>query len=530
MALGKDLAEIREELGVDTDEIQGLTKLSYEIIAEIESDAIFNSETYNQAYIRNFVRSYARGLKIKEAVILRALDAMEEGTYDHGIFKEAGAPNPSDPFGKEERKHSLEEDSAPKKAPIRTELNYDAKTKVEAINKVSGNTDSNSGSDLGAIADADTDANIDTDATDTDTDKESSSTDSVPNASRSTTNNDSEPNETDSNQREDSTSGESAVDTGKNDSTLNVPEEAAANEESSKENTRADHSKPPSKNSKVAKTTDKPVANQPSTSASKTADQVNWAQMGKRFNAQQESKSNVVLITILAVITVSLLVFGFLYRSTISSWFTSFSDSSSENTEEVGTLNSEAIITTDSLSAAESIDSNPTQSLQDIETSTSEEEVPSNSESNESEGSDNTNEMTQNSQASSSLDSSSVLNLAQAPDALRIVIYAAYDKLEPVRVGSDLRESVYPLWMEQGAAYYFDFKEEITIRGQFSRMLILFNNNVIEAPLERFATEQENTILLNRERLGTAEFEAKPNLVLPEGVSEPDSIGYAIAF
>ena len=73
MALGKDLAEIREELGVDTDEIQGLTKLPYEIIAEIESDAIFNSEIYNDAYIRNFVRSYARGLKIKEAVILRAL-------------------------------------------------------------------------------------------------------------------------------------------------------------------------------------------------------------------------------------------------------------------------------------------------------------------------------------------------------------------------------------------------------------------------------------------------------------------------
>ncbi len=59
MALGKDLAEIREELGVDTDEIQGLTKLSFEIIAEIESDAIFNSEIYNEAYIRNFVRSYA---------------------------------------------------------------------------------------------------------------------------------------------------------------------------------------------------------------------------------------------------------------------------------------------------------------------------------------------------------------------------------------------------------------------------------------------------------------------------------------
>ena len=43
MALGKDLAEIREELGVDMT-IQGLTKLSYEIISEIESDAIFNSK------------------------------------------------------------------------------------------------------------------------------------------------------------------------------------------------------------------------------------------------------------------------------------------------------------------------------------------------------------------------------------------------------------------------------------------------------------------------------------------------------
>ena len=232
MALGKDLAEIREELGVDTDEIQGLTKLSYEIISEIESDAIFNSETYNQAYIRNFVRSYARGLKIKEAVILRALDAMEEGTYDHGIFKEAGAPNPSDPFGKEERKRSLEADSAPKKAPIRTELNYDAKTKVEAINKVS------SDSDLSANADADTE---------TDTDKESISTDSAPTASRSTTNSNSTPGETDSNQGDDTTPGDSAVDTGKNAGSLNVPDGATTSEESNNENTRVDHSKAPSR-------------------------------------------------------------------------------------------------------------------------------------------------------------------------------------------------------------------------------------------------------------------------------------------
>ena len=93
-----------------------------------------------------------------------------------------------------------------------------------------------------------------------------------------------------------------------------------------------------------------------------------------------------------------------------------------------------------------------------------------------------------------------------------------------------MRESVFPLWVEQGEAYYFGFKEEITIRGQFSRMLILFNNTVIETPLKRFSGVQENTVRLNRERLAAAEFEAKLDLVLPDGVSEPDSIVYAINF
>ena len=128
------------------------------------------------------------------------------------------------------------------------------------------------------------------------------------------------------------------------------------------------------------------------------------------------------------------------------------------------------------------------------------------------------------------LDSTTLQNLAQFPDTLQIVVYAAYDKLEPIRIGSDLRESVYPIWIEQGEAYYFDFNQEITIRGQLRRMLILFNNNVIEAPLERFAGVQANTVQLTRIRLAAAEFEEKQELVLPNGVSKPDTIIYAINF
>ena len=148
MALGKDLAEIREELGVDINVIQGRTKLSLEIILKIESDAIFNSDIYNDAYKRNFVRSYARALKIKEATIVRALNAMDKGTYDHSMVKDVGASNPTDSFAKEEEKHHLEADSTPKKALIRTELNYDAKTKIEATKKTLINSEAKEVIDL----------------------------------------------------------------------------------------------------------------------------------------------------------------------------------------------------------------------------------------------------------------------------------------------------------------------------------------------------------------------------------------------
>jgi cytoskeletal protein RodZ len=509
MALGKDLAEIREELGVDTDEIQGLTKLSYEIIAEIESDAIFNSEIYNDAYIRNFVRSYARGLKIKEAVILRALDAMEKGSYDHGIFKDAGAPNPTDPFGREERKRNLEEESAPKKAPIRTELNYDAKTKVDATNK--------------ALAEAEAKEILDQSNSDNKQTKEANKVDSEE------VGHSEQPPRTNS---ESKTTKKSAVESTKEAAHTTDGEEINATEEPETKVDSNNHSEDLSREAKETPIPEKKPSGKPPTSSTKTADKVNWAQMGKRFNAQQESKSNVVLITILAVITVSLLVFGFLYRSTISSWFAGFSEAPSENTTEVTDPNSDNVIIADSLSG-NNLSGNSARSSQDSEitgTTNRDEQQSPNSEANESETSQREAAVELAQAETAPLDSIALRNLAQFPDTLQIVIYAAYDKLNPVRVGSDLRESVFPLWMEQGEAYYFDFNEEITIRGQFSRMLILFNNTVIEAPLERFSGVQENTVRLTRERLAAAEFEAKPDLILPDGVSEPDSIVYTIDF
>ena len=479
MALGKDLAEIREELGIDINDIQGLTKLSLEIIGKIESDAIFKSVIYNDAYKRNFVRSYARALKIKEPTILRALNAMEDGTYDHRIFKEEEASNPTDPFSKEEEKSNLEEDSKPKKALIRTELNYDAKTKIEATKKSLTNSESKEVIDLSTTSNKAAEPLISTDS------KKINTSDN-PLASEATT------------------------------------EKTSLTDEVENEVDSSDYSDNlSSKPKKAPKTKKQPFVKQ-TASSTKTSDNVNWAQMGKQFSAQQDSKNNIVLIAVLAVITVSLLLFSFLYKSTISSWFTDFFDSNSVIAEGITNLNSRNNIIADSL-----VDSNLIDNPDNSANSNQNPEISATSAVDENQ---NTSAITLTAEETALLDSTTLQNLAQFPDTLQIVVYAAYDKLEPVRIGSDLRESVYPIWIEQGEAYYFDFNQEITIRGQLRRMLILFNNNVIEAPLERFAGVQDNTVRLTRIRLATAEFEEKQELIFPDGVSEPDSITYALNF
>ena len=490
MALGKDLAEIREELGVDINVIQGRTKLSLEIISKIESDAIFNSEIYNDAYKRNFVRSYARALKIKETTILQALDAMEEGTYDNSIFKEIGASNPTDSFSKTEGRHHLEEDSTPKKALIRTELNYDAKTKIEATKKTLTNSETKEVIDLPTTTNKATEP--------------LSSTDSK------------KINPSDNPQTSESTTEKSKI-----SASLSNQEKPSPTDNAESDIDSSDYSENLSNNPKKGPKTKNQRSVNRTASPTESSDNVNWAQMGKQFSKQQDSKSSVVFITVLAVITVSLLLFGFLYRSSISSWFTDFFDSNSVITEEITNLNSGSNITADSLEGGNLIDNpdnstNSNQNSEISETSTKDE--------NQNTSAILTTEET------ALLDSTTLQNLAQFPDTLQIVVYAAYDKLEPVRIGSDLRESVYPIWIEQGEAYYFDFNQEITIRGQLRRMLILFNNNVIEAPLERFAGVQANTVRLTRIRLAAAEFEEKQELVLPNGVTEPDTIIYAINF
>ena len=73
-------------------------------------------------------------------------------------------------------------------------------------------------------------------------------------------------------------------------------------------------------------------------------------------------------------------------------------------------------------------------------------------------------------------------------DTLFIYAYALHGNLEPIRVHSDLFTEqedngslpLRPYWVEQGQLMRFDFTDEITFQGTLSRMVLIFNGNLIE--------------------------------------------------
>lgn len=101
-------------------------------------------------------------------------------------------------------------------------------------------------------------------------------------------------------------------------------------------------------------------------------------------------------------------------------------------------------------------------------------------------------------------------------DTLKMVIYAAYGRLEPVRVYSDVMDSLNPYWIEQGEALRFDFVNIIRIRGQYSRMVLMLNGHVLEDFRQRFLDAQSGMLEINREV-----FEGDPKWLQPA----PDSLG-----
>lgn len=104
--------------------------------------------------------------------------------------------------------------------------------------------------------------------------------------------------------------------------------------------------------------------------------------------------------------------------------------------------------------------------------------------------------------------------LESLPDTLSILLYAAYGKLEPVRVYTDIMDNVNPYWIEEGDAFRFNFVNDINIRGQLSRIVLFMNGHVIQDFREKFYNPETRLIEINR-----SYFEGEPKWLQPP----PDS-------
>jgi len=115
-------------------------------------------------------------------------------------------------------------------------------------------------------------------------------------------------------------------------------------------------------------------------------------------------------------------------------------------------------------------------------------------------------------------------------DTLTLTVYAAYDQLEPVRVTSDFNWRTNPFWVEEGQAFNFDFRDTLLVRGQYSRMLLLFNGHIIENPRQNYFDTAFNSIMITRSIVDQPDYLAPTPSEFPLQIGAPDSTIYTIRY
>jgi hypothetical protein len=106
---------------------------------------------------------------------------------------------------------------------------------------------------------------------------------------------------------------------------------------------------------------------------------------------------------------------------------------------------------------------------------------------------------------------------AALPDTLRLTVYAARGNLEPVRILSDLYNLQRPFWIEAGHAMQFEFMQEIQIRGNLERMILMYEDRVIT---DFQAIDTENRVI----RISREQFLRDPTMRSFSSEDMPDDL------
>lgn len=99
-SIGKDLQKIRVHLGYTIQDIQQSTKIPVSTLKNIENDYIFERSDEGTIYVRSFVRSYGRALRIDDNIMIKALDQHAAGNYSNMLLQNFPELLPSDPDSK----------------------------------------------------------------------------------------------------------------------------------------------------------------------------------------------------------------------------------------------------------------------------------------------------------------------------------------------------------------------------------------------------------------------------------------------
>ncbi|MDR9415226.1 MAG: helix-turn-helix domain-containing protein [Gracilimonas sp.] len=355
MSLGKDLASIRKSKNITIEDVQNAIKIPLDILTSIEDDSIFSDPNRNKTYLRSFVRSYAKLLKIDDEDIVQALDEVEAGTYSGNIFPESKKDTP--PIDIEDKKESdnTTREKSSKKEPVEVS---------------------------------------------------------------------------------------------------------------------------PSQVNETA-------------SQSPEINSINWADIGSKFSTASRY-SRIWIIAIFVIVILGLAGTGYYFWNNFST---------SEETPEPEIVQQD-------------VQEDQTIPIPPPTADTTSTETPAAPTQNQP-----VNETEEPSTEPIVLD-----------DTITVTLYAAYGQLEPVRVTSDLNWRTNPFWMEEGEAYKFDFRDTLLVRGQYSRLLLLFNDHVIENPRQNHFSPSFNSILLTRDILDQPNYLSPPPDEFPLEVGPPDSSVYRIRF
>ncbi len=91
-AFVSDLRAAREARGTTLEQIQQRTRIPTHVLQRFEEGHLLNDPTYNDVYLRAFLRSYAEAVGLPSADVIAGLDAERAGHYDGRLRPDFVAP------------------------------------------------------------------------------------------------------------------------------------------------------------------------------------------------------------------------------------------------------------------------------------------------------------------------------------------------------------------------------------------------------------------------------------------------------